>query len=210
MVKRCSIYFCDKFVGCRECRLARKIPISNLKTFSTNKTSWTDLIDFIKLAKLNDESICLKTEIDVPKEIIWELAYSSKNTLQINVCILNSFEELSWVIELSHLTEICGICCNLVIFPIIPIVVKVSDVLRIIDAVRNCKYCKILIKFAEFIKYEKTTSKKYLMLNNNTIPMEHLIKCNSNLYKCSDAYKEECYQLIKFYTDNTKIEVTIL
>lgn len=210
MITRCPIYTCNKFIGCRECKLFRNLDINNLKSFNTNNVSWIELIQNIQLCKLNNEDICLKTEKDLPKEIIWELAYSSKNILQLHTCILTPFKDLSWAIELVHLAEICGICCNLLIFPIIPTIVKVSDVLRIIDSVRNCNYCKIFIKFSEFMKYEVTTSKKYLMLDKHVIPMEHLIKCTPHLYKCSDSYREDFFQLIKFYTDNKKLDIILL
>lgn len=210
MIERCPIYTCKKFLGCGMCRALRKVCVDNLHVISTSHRNSFHTIDSIQRAKSKGEIICLETEKAISREVVWELSYSEHNILQVNLCLLEPFEEIGWAIELVHLTEICGIRCNLMLFPIIPTFVQVSDVLRIIDSVNNCNHCKIILKFGEFMKYEPTVSKKFLTTNKKAIPMEYLMKYNKNLYKCSNLYTEEFFQLVKFYTDNTKLQVVIL
>ena len=209
-MNRCPIYTCKKFIGCGMCKALRKVCVDGLRVVSTSHRNSFHTLDSIQRAKNKNEDICLETEKDIPREIVWDLSYSPRNILQINLCLLEPFERLGWVIELVHLTEICGIRCNLMLFPIIPTIVSTSDVIRIIDSVNNCNHCKIILKFSEFIKYEPTSSKKFLTTNKRAIPMEYLTRYTENLYKCSNLYTEEFFQLVKFYTDSTKLEVVIL
>ena len=203
---RCPIYNCSKLSGCRTCKILRGFnSYPGLKLLSTNRRNLNDTFNTIKKCKNSGTAICLITEKEIPKELVWELTYSSQNTLQIHVCMLSKSENLKWVTELVHLSEICGIRCVLVLYPIVPAIVTTTDIIKIIDSIRNCEHCKICLKFAEITLNKSKCSKGNLKLDGYSIPLAYLEKFHEFLWKCSSLYSEDFFQTVKFFTDGINV-----
>ena len=211
MIERCPVRKCGKFIGCASCRETRRMfNKKNFVTVSTSHRSSLDTLNSIQRAKQLQQNICLSTEKPIERELVWELAYSPQNILQVNVCMMEPVEKLGWAIELIHLAEICGIVCSLVILPIIPNVTKTENVLRVIDSIKNCNHCTIYLKFSPFVQYKPLVYNKTISVNGISIPKEYVTRYNSYMWKCSNLYMEEFYSIVKFYTDTTKFKVVII
>ena len=171
----------------------------------TYRRSNQDLIDTIKRLKNLDISVCLVTDKEIPRELLWELASSPQNVLQINFCMIQKPINSDWVIEMIHLAETCGIKCNLILFPILPSLVTTVDIIKIIDGIRNCGHCTVYLKFGELKLNSFKCLEGNLLLSKKVIPIKYLDKLNGYLWRCNSLYTEEFFQTVKFYTDNSNM-----
>ena len=200
---RCPIYACKHFKGCGVCKTLKTFcPYPDLKVITQDTKNLSKILDSCKSKEI---PICFVTNTEVPRELIWDISYLPHNTLQINICMFQEFKKLKWVGETVHLTETCGIRCNIVLYPIIPSVITTVDVLKLIDTLRNCEHCKLYLKFAELYLSNPKFVQDNLIIDNYKIPVRNMEQFNEYLWKCNSFFSEDFFKMIKFYTDGANI-----
>ena len=206
---RCPIYACSKLSGCNACKVLNYvIEHQELTTILINRPNWVEVSNIVQEFKDKDIPIGVVTAQPLPREIVWDLSYSSKNVLQVNCCLAD--HNFDWIVELVHLSEICGLFCNVVLYPILPSIITSADVIKVLDAIRNCEHCRIILKFGELKLNSFICENKHLKLGDHSIPLNYMIKCDEFMWKCSESYAEEFYQLVKFYTDVINMDIVIV
>jgi len=170
---------------------------------------WTRAINNIQSHRNKGDYIRLITERFLPQEVIWAAAYSELNILQADVNVLQKWDSLKWAVALAHTAERCGVECLLMLYPIIPLHVKTYQVLQLIDAVSTCSHCKIMVRFGEFINYGLAIQSGFINLKGRDTPLSLVNRIKGNLWGCTDEYKSQFMEYLRFYTDANKIDLSV-
>lgn len=174
-----------------------------------NYVYWTKAINNIQSHRNKGDHIRLVTEWFLPQEVIWAAAYSELNVLQANVNVLQKWDSLKWAVALAHTAERCGVECLLMLYPIIPLHVKTYQVLQLIDAVGTCSHCKIMIRFGDFINYGLAIRSGFINLRGRDTPLSLVNRIKGDLWGCTDEYKSQFMEYLRFYTDANKIDLRV-
>ena len=170
---------------------------------------WSKIITIIQQYQHNGDNIRVITEKALPKEVIWAAVYSELNVLQANINIFQDWEQLKWAVSLAHKAEKCGVECILFIYPIIPVHTKLSHVLQLLSAVTDCKHCKIMIRFGEFINYGLPIHSGFINLKGQEISLSLINRIKDNLWGCTDTFKSHFIRYLKFFAEANNLDVRI-
>lgn len=168
---------------------------------------WSKLTSVLHQCQIHGDAIRLITERPLPNEILWEAAYSESNIFQANINILQDWECIKWVASLAHKAERCGVGCLLMVYPILPLRVKTYQVLKLLDAVNTCKHCKIMVRFGEFINYGLPIHSGFIKLDGYNTPLSLINRIDGNIWGCTDNYKFQFMNYLKFYADANNIDL---
>lgn len=168
---------------------------------------WSKVLVQIQQHQDNNDTIRVITERALPNEVIWTVAYSEKNILQANVNIFQDWEQLKWAIALAHKAERCGVEYVLVIYPVLPLQTKLSQVLQILDAINSCRHCRVMIRFGEFINYGLPIQSGFIKLRGCETPLSLVNQIKGDLWGCTDDFKSQFMEYLKFYADANNVDV---
>ena len=171
--------------------------------------NWNELEIQIWEQRQSGKPLRLIIDQNIPTSILWAASYSADNVLQINVNMTKPIDSMEWITILAHAAERCGLYFMLMVYPIIPKVVKVKDVLSVIDTVRALPYCKIKLRFAEFTNPKVPQSDTYVNVNGVAMSKTLMHRNKVGRWKCSLNYQREFLSLIQAYTDSHKLIVDI-
>lgn len=170
---------------------------------------WSKVLIQIQQYQDNNDTIRIITERSLPNEVIWAAVYSEKNVLQANINLFQDWEQIKWAIALAHKAEKCGVECVLVVYPILPLQTKLSQVIQILDAINTCKHCKVMIRFGEFINYGLPIHSGFIKLRGCDIPLSLVNRIKGDLWGCTDDFKSQFMKYLRFYADVSNIDVQV-
>lgn len=172
-----------------------------------NYVYWAKLLKVLQHHQSNNEIVRLITERSLPNEIIWATAYSELNVFQANVNILQDWKNIKWAVSLAHKAERCGVECTIMIYPILPLMVKTYQVLQLLDAINTCKHCKIMIRFGEFINYGLPIQSGFFNLKGYHTPLSLVNRIQGDVWGCTPNYRLQFMEYLKFYAEVDNIDV---
>lgn len=167
---------------------------------------WLEIVDAIRITKSQDCYIRMIVDIPVPKEILFELAYSPYNTIQFNVnlfCDNNFFHKMKANISTA---DNCGLYIALMLFPVIPVTTKTYDIIELLSSMR-CTCNNICFKFLELDINTKKMRGCY-NVNGNLVPSEYMEMRDGKL-KCSEFFQETFCTIMMQYTTPRKINCSL-
>lgn len=170
-------------------------------------TNWTETLQLIHQYKALKVNIRLVAEQELPDEVLWDAAYSAWNCVQVNVNILQPWAAMTWAISLVHKVKTCGLEGVLMVYPIVPIHVRTYQVLQLVATIAECTHCKVMIRFGEFMDDCPLVDSGFVRLMGSKIPLSQVHCIGGNLWGCSDDYKSQFMEYLRFYADATKIDV---
>ena len=174
---------------------------------SKHYRTWDKLLETLQRHQAKGNVIRVVTEQVLSNDIIWAMSYSELNVLQVNVDIQQDWESIKWAISMAHKAEKCGVECLLFIYPVLPPFVKTYHVLQLIDAINDCRHCKIMIRFGDFINYGLFIQSGFIILRGNKIPLSLVNRIDGDLWGCTEEFKSQFMEYLKFYADDNKIDV---
>ena len=126
-------------------------------------SDWNDLEIQIWNYRQQDCFIRLVIDGNIPLSILWAASYDHRNVLQMNIDLHNPPED--WIANLAHASERCGLFFVIMLHPIIPGVIKVQNVLQVIDSIRSIPHCLIMLRFAEYLNNNELSNNEYMNVN---------------------------------------------
>lgn len=170
---------------------------------------WSRVMTVLERCQNNNDIVRIITERALPNDIIWAAVYSEMNVLQAHVNIFQDWEHIKWAIALAHKAERCGVGCVLLIYPILPLQTKLSQVLQILDAINACKHCKVMIRFGEFINYGLPIQSGFIKLRGCNTPLSLVNHINGDVWGCTNEFKSQFMEYLKFYADANNIDLNV-
>lgn len=168
---------------------------------------WSRVVTTLEQCQNDKDTVRIITERALPNDVIWAAVYSEMNVIQANINIFQDWEHIKWAIALAHTAERCGVECVLMIYPILPLQVKLSHVLQILDAINTCKHCKVMIRFGEFINYGLPIQSGFIKLRGHNIPLSLVNRIKGNIWGCTDEFKSQFMEYLRFYADANNIDL---
>lgn len=172
---------------------------------ATDAIEWEHLA--IRIRELQNAQRYLRLVIDcpVPKEILWNLSYSDKNILQINVDANDT--DVDWVRKSMAIANRCGMYVVLYLGSIMPIHTPLLKVLSILDQCKGYGKFHVVLNFFKMrpVEYSDVFSINY---KGSIIPKEYLCLHDQEL-SCSDTYTHKFLIGVQIYTTLRNIPVYI-
>lgn len=199
------------FKFCHVCKKRKECYDSIERRFLKVKatTSKATVYNVINCAKALKKPIWLVANCTIPYEYIWDISYSQDSILQINCELERNKDNFSWVSELVHVAEKCGIKSVVNLHTLIPKVITVLDVIRIIDSLKGCYYYHIVINFATFFIHGDLNKGNSIKLRKQVIPLDDLKHVKGKIWRCSDRYINQFMELIEFYSKANRVQVIL-
>ena len=161
-----------------------------------------NLIEQLQRVEDSGKYIRMLTSEAVSSEVIKALAYSPYNVIQFNLD-LTKVDDLSSVI---YFAKKCGLLISIYLSPVIPTVIKASQVLYIIDhytSVADYFCIKFFKKHADCVCLDEFTA-----INNTMVPSKFL-EIKENYLICSKDYTDKFLDIVNTYTKPRKINVVL-
>ena len=162
----------------------------------------TDLIESIQHIEESGKYIRMLVSESVSSEVIKAVAYSPYNIIQFNIDLTKT-DDLSSVI---YFASKCGLLISIYLSPVIPTVIKASQVLSIIDhytSVADYFCIKFFKKHADCVCLEE-----FVTINNTMVPSKFLAIKEDHLI-CSKDYTDKFLDIVNTYTKPRKINVVL-
>lgn len=195
--------------GCTYCKPGKENEYNDsiLLVIDDEIEDWQEVIDDIIAAKNNKEYMRVVTDVPLPKEVIYELAYSPFNVLQYNLDLYMGKEELDTFKSSIFTASNCGLYIAVLLYPILPGVVRVYDVIELINSFRNlCRH--VCLKFIE-VKEPISPRNGYYNINGEAVPEWTLKRTEDETLQCSDLYISKFLTSLQKYIVPRKINVSI-
>lgn len=168
---------------------------------------WNDLEIKIWEYRQQGHFIRLVIDRDIPSSILWAISYDHRNLLQVNIDLYQEY--LSWIPNLAHAAERCGLYFVFVLHPIVPEFIKVSNVLHVIDSIRSIPHCSIMLKFAEFKNSGRLSTNTHININGKVIAKDAVKQYKPGVWGCTETFKHEFYRLVQEYAVPQHINVSV-
>lgn len=204
---RCRLlYSCSDCSGCEYNNLTdRLVDTDDYKKFVLIRADGVlndELVGRIQRAEEMGRYIRMLVSEPISSEVIKALAYSPYNVIQFNLDLTKT-DNLSGVIYFANK---CGLLVSVYLSPVIPTVVKASQVLSIIDR-HSLVADYFCIKF--FKKHIDCESlEEFVSINNTMVPSKFLAIKESHLI-CSKDYTDKFLDIVNTYTKPRKINVVL-
>lgn len=203
--------FCRRFAfTCKSCKhkrtclqLTRKYVCIKIPQYPI----WEHIYEQIHKAKEQKRDVYVITNRTLSDEFIWDISYSSRNIIQLNVTAIKDSAE--WVSPMVHLAERCGICVNLVIHSIIPVAFPTTQLFSILESVRNCVNYRLILNFSLFRIYGNPNKVDNLVIQKTQIPTNNFKFIWDKIWGCSDEYKNHIKDLVQFYLGANQVTIII-
>ena len=160
------------------------------------------LVENIESIEESGKYIRMLVSKSISQKVIMSLAYSPYNVLQFNLD-LTKIGELS---ELMHFAKKCGLLISLYLSPVIPTVVKASQVLSIID-----RYAFVVDFFCvRFFKKPVDCDylKEFVSINDVMVPSRFLELREKHLV-CSEDYINKFLDLVNTYAKPRNLNIVL-
>lgn len=201
----------DKYTdcnGCTYCKPGEENPQNDsiLLVIDDEVEDWQEVIDDILAAKNNKDYMRVVTDVPLPDEVVYELAYSPFNVLQYNIDLYMGRSELDALKASIFTASNCGLYISVMLHPILPGVVRVYNIIELINSFRNlCNH--VCLKFIE-VKEPLRPCNGYYNINGEAVPEWTLEKAEETL-QCSPLYTSKFISSLQKYVVPRKINVSI-
>lgn len=177
------------------------------RKFWVNKDfeDWDKLSYVVKIGQVVGTNLRLIIDKPIPDYIIWSLAHSPLNILQINIDMLHTEGNMGWVANMVSLCDKCGVYSVLFMNPLVPTVTKTYHVIEVIDNFRNMG-SHVSLKFIDLPDLEVIDG--YINFNGTAIPTKYLKKTESG-FVCNEFYIEKFMDKVNSYARPYKISVSV-
>ena len=204
---RCKLYHsCVDCSGCEYYKVGDDlIDIEDYKKFvviPADLVPENTLVENIESIEESGKYIRMLTSTEVSQEVIMALAYSPYNILQFNLD-LTKVDNLS---ELIYFAKKCGLIVSLYLSPVIPTVVKASQVLFNID-----HYTSVVDYFCiRFFKkpIDCDYLEEFVTINNTMVPSKFLELREGHLI-CSRDYTNKFLDIVNTYAKPRNINIVL-
>ena len=196
---------CTDCSGCEYYTLTDDLTDSSYKKFVVLRADGvidTSLIESIQRVEDSGKYIRMLASEPVSGEVIKALAYSPHNVIQFNLD-LTKMCDLSGII---YFAKKCGLLISVYLSPVIPSVIKASQVLSIID-----HYSSVVDYFCiKFFKkhIEDTCLGEFTSINDTMVPSKFL-EIKENYLFCSKNYTDKFLDAVNAYAKPRKINVVL-
>ena len=161
-----------------------------------------ELIERIETVERSGKYIRMLTSHEVSQEVIKSLAYSPYNILQFNLDLTKPDNDNG----VLYFANKCGIIVSLYLSPVIPTVVKVSQVLSIIDRY-NSVVDYFCIRF--FKKYVNCNFlEEFVAINDVMVPSKFLEVRDEHLI-CSMDYTNKFLDIVNTYAKPRNVNIVL-
>lgn len=200
----CTIEDCKDCAGKLYCKISatRESDDTNFRLIRVKETlteeQWNEIIKGITFVRTQGCNIRMVTDVPVPKEVIFELAYSPYNVIQYNVNLFDSDESFREIRSSLTTADNCGLYVCLMLFPIIPVATKSSDILEFLNSM-GCSCNMLCFKFIE-LPSEMKPKMHCFNVNGHILPEEYM-ELQGNKWVCNQYFKENfCTIMMTFLT----------
>lgn len=201
---RCVTFTCK---GCRYKRDCLQLTRKYVCVTIPQSPIWEQIYAQVNKAKQRNKDVYVITNKKLSDEFIWDVSYSPRNTLQLNVALNKDTGE--WISPMVHLAERCGICVNVVIHSIIPKVTSEVKLFSILESIRNCTNYRLILHFSAYKVYGNPQNVTRFTVQRTSIPVTDLKFIWDDLWSCSDEYKEHILDLVQFYLGINKMTIVL-
>lgn len=161
-----------------------------------------ELISIIEKIEISGKYIRMLVSEPISNDVIMALAYSPYNVIQFNINLVQH-NNLSDSVFFSNK---CGLLVSMYMSPIIPIVVKVSKVLSIID------YYGLVVDYF-CLKFFKTVNNcdyldEFVDINHTLIP-NRFLEISEGYLICSKIYKDKFVDMVNAYAKPRKVNIVL-
>lgn len=183
---------------------ANSVPLIASEHYS-EEVKWAHLTDRIATLAAQSAQACLIVDRRLPKNLVWKVSYLHSNTVVIHIDKPEYYTNTpAWIDNLVVTANKCGINCILYMFPILPGVTTLTDVLTMIDKYKFLNHIQIVLGFG--IVTDGNLVDDWIISDRYRIDTSYLYKYDNEWY-CSQEYQDEFLQTVRYYTDNHKISV---
>lgn len=167
---------------------------------------WNEICKQIAFVESQGCFIRMVTDVSIPREVLFVLAYSPFNVVQYNLNLSSSESYLDGIKESLFLADNCGLYIALMLYPIMPEATKSYDILEFLNSMR-CSCNVICFKFIEF-SCENHPYMGFFNINGNLIP-EKYMEQQSDKFVCSSSFKESFCTIMTRYLNPRKISCSL-
>lgn len=171
-------------------------------------SDWDNLEDLIWKAQDDGNLVRLVSEAvnPIPNQVIWALSYSDKNILQVNINLLRLEDSLNAIRKPVFLSVSCGLYVVATLYPIIPYVTMSSDIVRVIDLLRNVVHVHVNLKPSEIT--DVTVAEDFINFNGHPVPLSSLSKTKQG-WIASKEYLDKLMNIVNSYAVPRKMSVSV-
>lgn len=171
-------------------------------------SDWSHLEDLIWKEQDSGSLVRLVSEAakPIPNQVIWALSYSDKNILQVNINLLRLEDSLNAIRKPVFLSVSCGLYVVATLYPIIPYVTMSSDIVRVIDLLRNVVHVHVNLKPSEITGV--TVAEDFINFNGHPVPLSSLSKTKKG-WTASKEYLDRLMNIVNYYAVPRKISVSV-
>lgn len=112
-------------------------------------TDWDELIKKIIAIKENNKFIRLILDKGVPKEVLWEISYSEKNLIQLNIDMNELKYFIIWARTILKTMLACGVYFSFFLYNIEPSNTQIHEIIELISRVNQVTNFHLNLKFKE-------------------------------------------------------------
>lgn len=177
-----------------------------LIVLNSENHDWDEILELIALCKERHRYIRIITEVVVPMEILCAFTYHPCNVIQYNIDIKRG--EYSKLLRSSiYNAKICGAYITVFIYPIIPTIITVSNVIEMTVMFKNLSD-HICVKLLEVDQPLDPVDGLY-NINGNAVPEKYLERCKDGVLRCSKYYRAAFSNALTKYTIPNKVNLSI-
>jgi hypothetical protein len=163
-----------------------------------------ELIKEIFLIETSGKYIRMLTSKPMSQEVIKSFAYSPYNVIQFNLDLTKP-DSLS---DSIYFASKCGLLISLYLSPVIPTVIKASQVLSIIDHHTSVVDYFCIRFFKKPIELECEQLGEFVTINNTLVPSKFLEIKEEHLI-CSKDYTNKFLDIVNTYAKPRKINIVL-
>lgn len=203
---------------CRDCAGNTYCHVSTLRETDENSfrliriieqqtdEQWEEMCKHITFVRAQGCNIRVVTDVPVPKDVIFQLAYSPFNVIQYNVNLLGSDEEFRAIRGSLTTADNCGLYVVLMVYPIIPEVTRTSDVLEFLNSM-GCTCNTLCFKFIE-LPAERKPKLHCFNINGHLLPDKYM-ELQDDKWVCNQYFKENFCTIMMSFLAPRKINCSL-
>ena len=216
-VKNCIKYsgcsLCSAGTGCNDvtycsCSTPLKENRTDFRLIRLSKTPDKEVarvVSDIQYVKSQSCNIRLISDVPVPKQVVFELAYSPYNVIQINIDLLLDSQFISDMLDTVTLASNCGLYTSVMLFPIIPELTPTYELLEMINRIHyNCK-----VVCFKFIEFDLSVCKDGRFELGPVSISDKYFENHNGKYVCSKYYKDSFCTIVSKFLESHRISCSL-
>lgn len=178
-----------------------------LFNFKSGDIDWDKQVVYAKLAQEREQIIRVITEVPLREDFIYAIGYSSKNTVQYSINVVENTEIPTILRKNMKRCKDSGIYTAIVLYSIIPTITHSYDVLLILESLKYvCSH--VCLKFYESYPSKVMHNKTYCMVSGHKIPKKYMTYKSGHL-QCSKLFIQSFIETIENYAVPNKLKYSV-